>query len=59
MNQKARQHSASFLGGKYKPATAAPKLRNAQAINPTVKANKIGGSISLIYRSIFIKSQQK
>jgi hypothetical protein len=45
MNQNARQHSVSFLGTKYKPATAAPKLRNAQAINPTVKANKIGGSI--------------
>ena len=45
INQKARQNSASFLGVKYNPATAAPKLRNAQAINPIVKDNKIGGSI--------------
>ena len=45
MNQKARQHSVSFLGVKYKPATAALKLINAQAINPTVKDNTIGGSI--------------
>lgn len=45
MNQKARQNSTSFLGGKYNPATAAPKLKNAQAINPTVKDNKIGGSM--------------
>ena len=47
INQKARQNSASFLGVKYKPATAAPKLRNAQAINPIVKDNKIDGSIFL------------
>jgi hypothetical protein len=47
INQNARQHSVSFLGGKYKPATAAPKLKNAQAIKPTVKDNTIGGSILL------------
>jgi hypothetical protein len=46
MNQKARQSSTFFLVGKYKPATAAPKLKKAQAIKPMVKDNKIGGSMN-------------